>query len=319
MDSPVSKNVTFISYIIAFLLIFTMVGMSMVLEDHEIILPEIAAMAIAMWVYREAGWIRQPSKVFIAPTITAAIGFFVNQLPIHYIGKVVLTLVLMMLFLRIIQSNLAASLATGLLPLVINANHWSFIISVFIFTLILMLGVLLFKLNKGLEKKVAIQYKYMLVFLALHFIWIGLCWVFDYPQLSVIPPIVVVVYESLQKPMYNKKMAMKQVLVLTVSATVGTLLYFAIDSWILVLLLDMILMLILLRVAGIRIPAVYAFPLLPFVFPANVVPMLPIAALIASVFFFGAVLAFKKFEMKKSKKKIRLFLFTTILNGKMII
>ena len=87
----------------------------------------------------------------------------------------------------------------------------------------------------------------MIVFLILNFVWISLCWITGYEQLAVIPPILVVVYESLQKPMYNEKMAFKQIVVLTASATVGTLLYFAIDSWIVVTLLNMILMLILLK------------------------------------------------------------------------
>lgn len=174
MDSTVSKKVTMISYIISITFIIAMITASVMLKDHEIILPEVAAMAIAMWVYREAGWIRQPSKIFLAPSITAVIGFAVNQLHISYLGKVSLTLILLMLFLRIIQSNLGSSIATGLLPVVTNANEWSFIISVFIFTFILMLGVLKFGLNKGLEKKVKIQYKYMLVFLVLIFVWMGL-------------------------------------------------------------------------------------------------------------------------------------------------
>jgi hypothetical protein len=301
MDSTVSKKGMIISYIIAVTFILVMITASVLLNDHEIILPEVAAMAIAMWVYREAGWIRQPLKIFLAPSITAVIGFAVNQLHISYLGKVSLTLILLMLFLRIIQSNLGPSIATGLLPVVTNANEWSFIISVFIFTFILMIGVLVFGLNKGLEKKMKIQYKYMLVFLVLIFVWMGLCWLVGY-QLAVIPPILVVVYESLQKPMYNEKMAFKQGVVLTISATVGTLLYFAIDSWILVTLLDMILMLILLRIVGIRVPAVYAFPLLPFVFPDHIVAMLPLGSLITCVFLFASVLAYKKIEMKQSGK-----------------
>ncbi|MCG5254641.1 hypothetical protein, partial [Brevibacillus agri] len=229
----------------------------------------------------------------------------VRNLQKAHIGKVSLTLILMMLFLRIIQSNLGPSIATGLLPVVTNANEWSFIISVFIFTFILMLGVLVFGLNRGLEKKVMIQYKYMLVFLVLIFMWIGVCWLVGY-QLAVIPPILVVVYESLQKPMYNGKMAFKQGLVLTISATVGTLLYFAIDSWILVTLLDMILMLILLRIVGIRIPAVYAFPLLPFVFPDEIVVMLPLGSLITCVFLFVSALMYKKIEMKRRGEGIQI-------------
>lgn len=306
MDVAISKKETIIYYIIAIIFIIAMITAAVMLKDHEIILPEVAAMAIAMWVYREAGWIRQPSKIFIAPSITAAIGFAVNQLDITYLAKVSLTLALIMLFLRIIQSNLAPSIATGLLPLVMNANEWSFIISVFILTFILMLGVLAFGLNRGLEKKVKIQYKYMLVFLVLNFVWIGLCWGAGYPKLAVIPPILVVVYEVLQKPMYNGKMAFKQGLVLTISATIGSLLYFTIDSWILVTMLDIILMIILLRIVGIRLPAVFAFPLLPFVFPDDIVAMLPIGSLIASVFLFVSVLAYKKFEVKRSEKVMQM-------------
>lgn len=306
LNTVVSKKQTIISYVIAFVFILAMVTVSVMLKDPEVILPEMAAMAIGMWVYRDAGWIRQPSKIFLAPSITAVIGFMVNQLPITYVGKVILTLGLLMLILRIIQSNLAPSIATGLLPLVMNATEWSFIISIFIFTILLMLGVLVFRLNKGLEKKIQIQYKYMMVFLILNIVWIGLVWVAEYPKLAVIPPILVVVYEVLQKPMYNGKMAFKQGMILTISATVGTLLYFTIDSWIIITLLAMILMMILLRIVGIRMPAVYAFPLLPFVFPAEIVERLPIGALVASVFFFGSVLVYKKVEMKRNRKEMQL-------------
>lgn len=98
VNTAVSKKETLIPYVIAFALILLMVIAAVMLNDHEIILPEVAAMAIAMWVYRDAGWNRQPSKIFIAPFVTAAIGFAVNQLDITYIAKVTLTLALIMLF-----------------------------------------------------------------------------------------------------------------------------------------------------------------------------------------------------------------------------
>lgn len=302
MHSSHSKNITVIPYILAFSLIFAMVLASMLFKNPEVILPEIAAMAIAMWVYKEPNWIRQPSKIFFAPTLTAVIGFIINQFQVNYVGKIILVLVFMVIFLRIIQSNLAPSLATGLLPIVVNAEHWSFIVSAMIFSFIIFFGVVLYNLNEGLKKKVMIRYKYLTVFLVLHGIWISLCWLFDYVQFAVIPPIVVVVYESLQKPMYGEKMAFKQVVVLTISITIGTLLYYALDSWVIILLLDMLFMLFLSRIAGMRLPAVYAFPLLPFVFPAHVVPMLPVGTLISAVFFFSLVLAYKKYEMKQNIK-----------------
>jgi len=305
MDTSISKKQMIISYVIAITFIVAMITASVLLNNHQIILPELAAMAIAMWVYREAGWIRQPSKILLAPSLTAVIGFSVNLLQISYVAKIGLTLVLLMLLLRLIRSNLAPSIATGLLPVVIDVDGWSFIISTFILTFILMLGVLLFRLNNGLEKEVKIQYKYMVVFLVLNFVWIGLTWVIGYPQLAAIPPILVVVYESLQKPMYNGKVALKQGLVLTISATVGTLVYFAVDSLILATLIDLILMYFLLRISGIRIPAVYAFPLLPFIFPEDVVVMLPLGSLFTCVFLFGSVLVYKKIEMKQREKAVQ--------------
>ncbi|UOR12111.1 hypothetical protein [Halobacillus amylolyticus] len=261
MNKAILKNVTIISYVIAITFIITMITASVMLNNHQIILPELAAMAIAMWVYREAGWIRQPSKILFAPSLTAVIGFMVNLLPISYVGKVGITLMLLMLLLRLIRSNLAPSIATGLLPVVIDVDGWSFIISTFILTFILMLGVLLFRLNNGLEKKVKIQYKYMVVFLALNFVWIGLTWAVGYPQLAAIPPI-------------------------------------------LITLINMILMYILLRIVGVRIPAVYAFPLLPFIFPDKVVAMLPLGSLVTCVFLFSSVLAYKKVEIKQREKRV---------------
>ena len=96
MNAVISKKQS--SYTIAILFILAMVTAGVLLNDPEVILPEIAAMAIALWAYREPGWLRQPEKIFIAPSITAVIGFMVNQMDIAYLGKVSLTLVFMMLF-----------------------------------------------------------------------------------------------------------------------------------------------------------------------------------------------------------------------------
>ncbi|MEY9971826.1 fatty acid desaturase [Lysinibacillus sp. RC46] len=147
-----------------------------------------------------------------------------------------------------------------------------------------------------------IQYKYMLVFIFLNLVWIDSVTIVGYEQLAVI---LVAVYEVLQKPMYSSKMAFKQVLLLYISTTVGTLLYLNINSWILITILAMLLMFILLHIVGIRLPAVYAFPLLTFVLPADIVTSLPVGILVATVFFFGSVLAIKKWEMTRNKKRMQ--------------
>ena len=62
MNAVISKKETIISYTIAILFILAMVTAGVLLNDPEVILPEIAAMAIALWAYREPGWLRQPEK-----------------------------------------------------------------------------------------------------------------------------------------------------------------------------------------------------------------------------------------------------------------
>jgi hypothetical protein len=102
-----------------------------------------------------------------------------------------------------IRSNLAPAIATGLLPIAIHTEDWSFVSIVFAFTLTLMFGVVVFRLHKNLVTKSMIQYKYMVIFLAISLCWLSICWLLGYEHMAVIPPIFVVVYESLQKPIYT--------------------------------------------------------------------------------------------------------------------
>lgn len=280
-------------YVIAISFIVLMVSLSVWLQHSEIILPEVAAMAIAMWVYREPGWIRRPYVIFIAPTVTAAMGLVINQLQILYPIKVVLSLIMMMLFLRLIRSNFAPAIATGLLPIAIHAEDWSFVSIVFVFTLILMAGVVAFQLHKNLVTKPQIQYKYMVIFLAISLCWLSICWLLGYEYMAVIPPIFVVVFESLQKSNYTAKIAFKQGLTLTLSALVGVLTFLQVDSQVLAALIDMILVVMLSHLFNVRIPALYAIPLLTFIFPEENVWGLPLVTLFASMFMFSFVLVYK--------------------------
>lgn len=66
--------------------------------------------------------------------------------------------------------------------------------------------------------------------------------------------------------MYSWRMVIKQSIVLTLSATIGVTLYLIINHWVVVALLSMPLMWGLLSIFKMRVPAVYAFPLLAYVF-----------------------------------------------------
>ncbi|BDZ29868.1 hypothetical protein RA086_01635 [Lactiplantibacillus sp. WILCCON 0030] len=281
-------------YLVGFALVLTMVGVATWLHDYEIILPEIAALTTGMWIYHKQDWVRQPIKIFLAPSGTAVIGFVINLLPLNYPTKVVLTLLLILVLLRGLRSTLAPSFATGLLPIIVNATHWSFIVAIFAFTLILMAGVWLRGLHRGIPAGKPLNYRHMALFLAAGSLWTGLVWLSGNPQMAAIPPVLVVFFETLQQPAYGGKMALKHIVALSGAATIGVLVHLLFASWLLTTLISLPLVFILLTVLRLKLPAAYAFPLLALVLPANMFRHLPIAALLAASFFLGIVFVYKQ-------------------------
>ena len=126
-----------------------------------------------------------------------------------------------------------------------------------------------------------------------------LAWLFKIEQMALIPPITVVIYESINMKMYSLKMAMKQVAILTISISLAVLLSQYIENWLILSVIFLLMMKLLLRIFNMKIPAVYAFPFLIFVFPAEKVSGLPLASLTVSVVCFGMVYLFHTYLKPK--------------------
>lgn len=282
-------------YLIGFAFVLLMVGIATILNDAEIILPEIAALTTGLWIYHEPGWLNQPAKIFWLPSITAIVGFGINRLSLSYSLKIGLLLLIMIVLLCLFRSTLAPSFATGLLPIIVNATKVSFIIAILSFTFILMLVVILRKLNQQHHHHAAINYRVMLVFLGISLLWVLVVSLLDRPQMAAIPPVLVVFFEILQKPMYPGKMAIKQIVALTGAATIGVVAYIFIDSRLLVTLIALPLVWLLLYLLQVRIPAAYAFPLLAVILPQPMFHVLPFVTFLATCYFFSAAFVYQNF------------------------
>lgn len=291
------------SYLAAFVFIVLMVAAAYGLNDREIILPEMAAMAVGLWVYRDKQWLNQPDKIFILPSLTAVIGFCINLMPISYLFKLVLVLCAMLFVMRMFNYILPPALATGFLPIVTQAYEISFLISIFATSFILMLGVVLFKLNQGVERKGNFDRRKIGVYASITLIGFALAAIFKVEAMALIPPITVVVYESLNMMMYSLKMYLKQVAVLTLSISIAVLMQLWIQDWILLTLIYMPLMFLLLKLFDMRIPAVYAFPFLVFVFPQDSVMHLPMASGLMAGFSLGCVYIYRTYFQNMSAEK----------------
>ncbi|WP_140935567.1 hypothetical protein [Apilactobacillus timberlakei] len=275
-----------------------MVFTAMILNNKEIIVPEMAALTVGTLVYQNSNWIYDPVRVCIAPSLSAVAGFMVNQFQIIYVAKILLVLILVLILLKFIKSVLAPSFATGLLPIIIDSHELDFIWIVFILTFIL--AILVWLQNKYKDSNIPsiMNFNGIGAFLLISIIWIILVIIFNKPHMAAIPPILVVFYEVIQKDKYEFSTLWRQILALWLSASLGMIIHNLIASWMIVLLISLPLVFVFLKMLNIKLPASYAFPLLALVLPRDMFVILPISSLLAATYFLGSVWLYKNIFIK---------------------
>lgn len=264
------------------------------LHDSEIILPEVGALTAGTWIYQNPGWIHQPFKIFLAPSGTALIGFLANQLAWPYAAKAFVGVLVMLGWLRVVHSTLAPSFATGLLPLIVNATHWSFMLAICVLTGCLMVGTYLQRQYPTTAAPRATTLTQMGWFAGLVAVWVGTVAVVGLPQMAAVPPVLVVFFEVLQRPTYAGTMAVRHWLALVGAASLGMGVHLLVASWLLSTVITLPLVYGLLAGLRLKLPAAYAFPLLALVLPVEMFRLLPVTAALAASFFLGAVVILKR-------------------------
>lgn len=287
-------------YLAAFAFILAMVAAAVYFNDPEIILPEMAAMAVALWVWQEKSWMQRTEMIFILPSLTALLGFGINMLEFSYLTKLFLVLSGMAILMAGLKFAFPPALATGFLPIVTNAVHWSFIYAIIITSFVLMVVVMAGKRYRDIPIKTDWDGKRLWAYFGITVLWILAAYATELVPIIIIPPITVVVFETLGMKMFSLGAAVKIIAALCLSITMSVYLKAHIENWILLSAVLLPLMYLLLSVFRIRIPAVYAFPFLIFVLPGEKVAHLPVASLIVSIFSFGLVLSYHHFLPKLS-------------------
>lgn len=257
-------------------LILLMTFVAWRINQKEVILPEMAALCIGCFLYRKESWIKKPINLFILPSSTAFMGFFINYLEINIAVKIVVVLVSIFLFLHLLKSSLAPAIATGLLPIVTDCESYLFLISIIFFMGLLALctSVFLIKEKRQIssvdEPKKGIS---IMLYLLVIFVWLGICYLEGNSSIAVIPPIVVMGFENLDRKQYTFKMLYKQLLALVLVAISGAYSLHLSNNYMFIAHINFIFVTILLYFLEIKAPPVYAMALLPMVLtvysPAN--------------------------------------------------
>jgi len=300
MKSILGNKESFISYSVAFLFILIMIGAAMIYDDKEIILPEVAALSVGILTFRENKWLQRPFHIFLLPSITAILGFGINFLPIILSLKLALVLVAMLIVLKIFKSQLAPALATGLLPIVTNAESFVFLYAIFLFVLLLFLSIKIFKL-KPTENAIPMIYtSHNRWLIGLCVVWFAACYFSGFAHFSAIPPIIVISFESLNNPTLKLTVRLKRILVMFMATMAGCLTMHYLDNWLIIGLIDLIIVMFILKLTDLRLPPAFAMVILPMILPSDSIKYLPVATLIMSIFFMLSIYIIQKVAYPKA-------------------
>ncbi|MCI9845554.1 HPP family protein [Flavobacterium pectinovorum] len=286
--------------IIGFGIIIVMIAASVIFDSREIILPEMAALAVGCLMYQNPIWLSKPLHIFLLPSITAVLGFLVNMLDLELAQKLILILILMLLVLKLFKSFLAPALATGLLPVITNAESYSFIISILLLTSALSLYLILV----GSKQKVDCSIKQHssregLIYMLFVAVWILICnqekWMF----MAAIPPVIVTGYEAVHKEAYEVDTFRKQVICMFLASFAGIQSIHFLDNLILAVLLDIAAVYLILSIFKCRLPPAYAMAILPMVLNASYAYFY-FQVLLMSIIILGTVFLYKNAVLRKS-------------------
>lgn len=92
-------------------------------------------------------------------------------------------------------------------------------------------------------------------------------------------------------------MATKHFIALVGAASIGVAVHLIFASWLISTIIVLPLVFVLLQLLKINLPAAFAFPLPALVLPSNMFHMLPVTAIIATIFFLGTIVLLKKFSV----------------------
>lgn len=128
------------SFAVVLLVVFMYV-VAEILNDKEIIFPEIAALGVGAWFIKNSPWGEKPIYLWISPTFAALTGVgMLHFLPYPkeiLIGGVFIAVVLQLCLLR---SKVLPSISAAILPIVINADSVYYILSVCMLSGIIAVG-----------------------------------------------------------------------------------------------------------------------------------------------------------------------------------
>lgn len=292
-------------YLFALGMILLMVGIAGLLDQTEIIFPEMAALTIGMWIIDKRVWKIKLWQMVFLMTIGATLGVcLVLYSPFPLLANLCLAFLFAAICLLITRSTLVPLISACMLPVLLKTESWVYPVAVFVMSLIVVAG------QKWMEKS---NIRRTIVYEPDEILWGRdiVCWLSQLAGVLVIaslalftgfpflivPPLIVAFVEFTHSKAGFRNRPTQMVLLLVTGSLVGAFsqlvgyYYLRLPEIVVALFVFIILFTVFECVGKFFAPA-GALALLPMLLPQEVLIWFPLQVAIGAMLFIGTGLIF---------------------------
>ncbi|OCT13595.1 hypothetical protein A8709_18565 [Paenibacillus pectinilyticus] len=289
-------------FIVAYLFVFVMLVSSVVLQETDILFPEIAGMAMGIIVFRVPHWIKKPVHLWLSPTLGAFLGTSFNELSLSPLAKIWVGLVVVVILMHIFRVNFGPTIPATLLPIFLELHDYVFAISTCVFTFVIMLAA--FKLRKpeslqGGPLQFRKKTDTLIITLVLG-VWIGLGFVTKL-EVLVVPPVFALIFEVFHAEKFAWKLIPSRLAVLTTTAVLSVGVYHLLGGSIIwVGVVNVLITMLLCTLFKSPVPVAFGVSLMPLIVPAWGTWGFPVGVFVTTGLLMCLTAGYRQFKSNRS-------------------
>lgn len=289
-------------FLSAYILVILMLVAAVVLQQKDILFPEIAGMAMGVMVFPVAHWIKKPVHLWLAPTLGAFIGTALNDLTLTSQSKILLGLVIIVILMHIFRVNFGPTIPATLLPIFLGFHDYVFATTTAIITFVIMLAAFKMrnseKLPDGPEKfRKKTDTLIITIVLAL---WIGLAFATNL-EVIVVPPVFALIFEVFHAENFKWKLIPSRLAVLTATAILSVgVIHLLPGSIIWVGIINVVITLLLCKWFKAPVPVAFGVSLMPLIFPAWGTWGFPVGVFVTTGVLMCICAAYRQFRSRQA-------------------
>lgn len=293
------------SFLSAYILVILMLVAAVVLQQKDILFPEIAGMAMGVMVFPVPHWMKKPVHLWLSPTLGAFIGTSLNYLSLMPVPKIWFGLVIIVILMHIFRVNFGPTIPATLLPIFLGLHDYVFAITTAVFTFVIMFAA--FRLRNpeklsGDPQHFRKKTDTVIITIVLA-LWIGLAFATRL-EVLVVPPVFALIFEVFHAKEFTWKLIPSRLAVLTTTAILSVGVYHLLaGSIIWVGVVNVLITLILCNLFKVPVPVAFGVSLMPLIFPVWGTWGFPVGVFVTTGVLMCISAAYRQFKNKKEYNK----------------